>query len=404
LATLLHDAGKIEAGSDHSISGEQIARRIGERLALAGDRVERLGRLVRHHLVLPRAARLHDLSAPATIRQVMQEVHDVSTLKMLYLLALADTCAVGERSYSNLDLEAMKELYQRVLIAMTSEETAQVLTDSEKREQLVQRERARLRRQLRHPELDDATLHRLCDNLPASYILNTPLPTIATHLKFLDQLPDEKLIVDFYEDQRQSLTEMTVIACDDEKPGLLSKICGVVYAAGPEILTAHVFTLRGYSSPAAPSAEGCDIVLDRLHLAANGRALSEAAGARLAALLREVLLGHRSIEDVLQAAGKSTSLGLTPHRIAARNDLSDEHTVISVLCDSVPGLLYHVTRALAAIDLDIHTAKITSWGGRAEDAFYVTRRGLDGRSEKISDEAIGQTLGALREQLRKPAP
>ena len=45
---------------------------------------------------------------------------------MLYLLSLADTCAVGERSYSNLDLEAMKEFYERALIAMTSEETAQV--------------------------------------------------------------------------------------------------------------------------------------------------------------------------------------------------------------------------------------------------------------------------------------
>jgi UTP:GlnB (protein PII) uridylyltransferase len=196
----------------------------------------------------------------------------------------------------------------------------------------------------------------------------------------------------------------------------------VVYAAGPEILTAHVFTVRGRGSCpgakgeadgdevksddpllAARASDGCSIVLDRLHLSSNGRALSEAAGARLAAVLREVLLGQRSIEDVLQAAGKTTSLGITPHRIAARNDLSDEHTVISVLCDTVPGLLYHVTHALAAINLDIHTAKITSWGGRAEDAFYVTQRRPDGRSEKISDEAIGEILAALREKLRKPA-
>ena len=402
LGTLLHDVGKIETGSDHAVSGEQIAHRIGERLALSGDRIERLGLLVRRHLLLPRAARLRDLSAPATIREVIQGAGDVPTLKMLYLLSLADTCAVGERSYSNRDLEAMKELYERALIAMTNEETAQVLSDSEKREQLVQRERVRLRRQLRHLELDDATLHRLCDNLPASYILNTPLPTIATHLKFLDQLPEEKLIVDFYVDTRQAFTEMTVIAYDDEKPGLLSKICGVVYAASPDILTAHVFTVRGFSLPQPQTGEASNIVLDRLHLAANGRALSETAGARLAALLREVLLGHRSIEDVLQASGKNISLGITPHRIAARNDLSDEHTVISVLCDTVPGLLYHITHALAAIDLDIHTAKITSWGGRAEDAFYVTQRGADGRSEKISDEAIGATLAALGEKLRKP--
>jgi hypothetical protein len=49
---------------------------------------------------------------------------------------------------------------------------------------LVQQERERMRRDLRHLELDDATLQRLSDTLPASYVLNTPLPTMATHLKF----------------------------------------------------------------------------------------------------------------------------------------------------------------------------------------------------------------------------
>ena len=77
---------------------------------------------------------------------------------MLYLLSLADTCAVGERSYSSLDLQALKELYERALLAMTRAETAQVLSDGEKREQLVQLERERVRRDLRHLELDDVTL------------------------------------------------------------------------------------------------------------------------------------------------------------------------------------------------------------------------------------------------------
>jgi len=415
LGTLLHDVGKIEPGTEHSESGEQIARRIAARLDLGSERTERLAMLVRRHLLLPRVARLRDLAAPGTLREVMEHVHDVPMLKKLYLLSLADTRAVGERTYSNLDLQAMKELYQRTLIVMTGEQAAEVMSDTERREMVVQRERERLRREMRHLELDDATLQRLSDTLPAPYVLNTPLPTIATHLRLLDQLPQEQLIVDFIEDPRGGFTEMTVIAYDDETPGLLSKICGVVHAVGAEILAAQVHTLRAgsvdsdgeESAPAAP--EQRDIVLDRLHLAAGrgatsaARALSESRCSRLAAQLREVILGTQSVENVLVTSQKEIPTGVVPQRISARNDLSDEHTVISIVSDNVSGLLYHVTHALAHIGLDIHTAKVTTWGGRAEDAFYVTRRNPDGRDEKLEDDSIRTTLEALGEQLKKPA-
>lgn len=420
LATLLHDIGKGEPGTDHAVSGARIAQKIGARLGLDAERNRRLGILVRRHLLLPRAARLRDLNSPGTIREVIKHVGDVPTLKMLYLLSLADTCAVGERTYSRLDLEAMHELYERVLIAMTREETAEVLSDVEKREQMAQRERERLRRELRHLPFNDATLAKLTNGLPAGYVLNTPLPTIATHLKFLDQLPKEKLIVDFYADERGTSTEMTIVTYDDAEPGLLSKICGVVNAIGAEILTAHVFTLRHIDTKQRKTrevaAEGAkivtktrkprtparDIVLDRLHLVYKGRALPESRCARLAATLREVLVGRKSVEEVLKAAGKETTSSISPERIGARNDLSDEHTVITLVNDNIPGLLYRTTRVLASLGLDIHTAKITTWAGHAEDAFYVTRRRENGHGEKISDDDIRLVLEQLRGSLVKP--
>jgi [protein-PII] uridylyltransferase len=406
LATLLHDIGKIVPGTDHAVSGAKLAQKVGTRCGLDAERNRRLALLVRRHLLLPRAARLRDLNSPGTIREVIKHVGDVPTLKMLYLLSLADTCAVGERTYSRLDLEAMRELYERVLIAMTREETAEVLSDVEKREQMAQRERERLRRELRNLELDDATLTRLTDGLPASYVLNTPLPTVATHLKFLEQLPKEQLIVDFYHDQRSTYTEMAIVTYDDANPGLLSKICGAVNAVGAEILTAHVYTLQNFHDHDGGKVKHGeemprDIVLDRLHLVYKGRALPESRCARLAATLREIILGEKEIEEVLKGAGKEAAVGLAPDRIGARNDLSDEHTVITVVNDNVSGLLYYITRALAVLNLDIHTAKITTWAGRAEDAFYVTRRN-NGHGDKISDDDLKEVLDTLRQMLMKP--
>ena len=406
LATLLHDVGKIEPGTDHSISGERLGGKIAERLGLSPGRVATLKLLIHRHLLMPRIARLRDLGAAATIRRVIGHVRDVPTLKMLYLLSLADTCAVGERSYSHLDLGAMRELYEKCLLAMTRAENAEVLTDDEKREQLVQQERERMRRGLRHLELDDATLQRLSDTLPAAYVLNTPMPTMATHLKFLDQLPEEKLIVDFYPLQGRNFAEMTVVAYDDDRPGLLSKICGVVYAAGAEIVAANVYTLLGrdLNSKWAHSAPeyGRDVVLDRLHLISGGKSLTSAQTAKMAAMMREVLLEDKPIEEVLGSVGKKAAQSVTSSKISARNDLSDEHTVLTLVSDNVPGLLYHISRAFAALELDIHTAKVTTWGGQAEDAFYITKRTEDGGGIKLADEEIKPTLEALRRKLLKP--
>ena len=408
LATLLHDVGKIEPQTEHSISGERIARDIAARLGWNHERCERVALLVRWHLLLPRTSRLRDLSSPGTIRRVMQSVPDVSTLKMLYLLSLADTRAVGERTYSQLDLEAMRELYEKVLLAMTREETAETLTDGEKREQLAQREREALRREVRRYDvsLDESTLARLCEDLPASYVLNTPLPTIASHLQLLDQLPNEGLLIDFSDDERGLLTELTIVTCDDEQPGLLSKICGVMHALSVEILTAQVHTLRGLGKRNDVGCGAGDVVLDRLQLGVNGRALSEAKRARLASSLRAVLCDGKNVEELLRENGKAESQSVVPDRISARNDLSDEHTVITIVCDNVPGLMYFLTRGLSQIGLDIHTAKITSWSGRAEDAFYVTCRNIreenGGEDQKIKDESIGKALSLLRDKLQKP--
>jgi [protein-PII] uridylyltransferase len=413
LATLLHDVGKIESGSDHSISGERKVREMGVRLGMASERIDKMALLVRRHLLLPRVARLRDLSSPGTIREVIDHVGDVTTLKMLYLLSLADTRAVGERSYSNVELQAMEDLYERTLIAMTSQETAQNLSDSEMREQMIQRERGRLRREMRHLEFDDETLQSLCENLPASYVLNTPLPTVATHLKFLEQLPQEKVIIDFYQTPQDAFTEMTIVAYDDEDPGLLSKICGAVWAAGFEIHMAQVFTLRNQglrfgkrdeddNAKANARIDDNDIVLDLLHVGRDGRALSSTQSARLGAMLRDILVGEKSVESALKGAGKDVLASLSPQRISLRNDLSDEHSVLTIVNDNVPGLLYYMTRALAALKLDIHSAKITTWAGRAEDAFYVTRRGADNPDEKIEDDEIKDILEALRRKLQKP--
>jgi [protein-PII] uridylyltransferase len=81
-----------------------------------------------------------------------------------------------------------------------------------------------------------------------------------------------------------------------------------------------------------------------------------------------------------------------PARVAVDNSLSDTHTVVEVKAPDRVGLLYLLTRALAAEGLDIATAKIATDLDHALDAFYVT----DHAGRKVEDPS---DLARLRKAI-----
>ncbi|MFK4985410.1 hypothetical protein ACI4B7_26655, partial [Klebsiella pneumoniae] len=60
-----------------------------------------------------------------------------------------------------------------------------------------------------------------------------------------------------------------------------------------------------------------------------------------------------------------------PPRVLIDNKASTTHTVIEVNGRDRPGLLYDLTRALTNLSLQISSAKISTYGEKAIDVFYV---------------------------------
>jgi [protein-PII] uridylyltransferase len=60
-----------------------------------------------------------------------------------------------------------------------------------------------------------------------------------------------------------------------------------------------------------------------------------------------------------------------PPSVDVVQDASDAATVIEIRAHDRPGLLHRVGRALAAAEVDIRSAKVTTWGAEAVDVFYV---------------------------------
>jgi [protein-PII] uridylyltransferase len=86
------------------------------------------------------------------------------------------------------------------------------------------------------------------------------------------------------------------------------------------------------------------------------------------------------------------------------NKASARHTVIEVNGRDRPGLLYQVTLALTKQQLIIHRAKISTYGERAVDVFYVqTALGGKVESEAKLKRIREKLLEALEQPSSKPA-
>jgi [protein-PII] uridylyltransferase len=358
LAALLHDAGKMLPGREHSEAGMGLARVVAQRLGLSPEQREVLEVLVLQHLLLVRTARLQDLKYPGVIQSVVEKVPSVEALRHLYVFTYVDTRAVAEKNWTSMDYRDLEELYKKVHGVLSGE-------GAEARTQPVLEDRiGQIRRRLVALDgtLDENAVQKHCDAMPSSYVLNTPLDEIAFHIQLLNRLDSERVVLDIYNRPGDDYSELTICTYDEPQPGLLAKIAGVLYSCNADIHKAQVFTM-GKDHP---------IVLDTLWVRSLGTQLSENRAGRIQAALKDVLTQKLTLENLLKAAGKSPPRGIPLDSIDLRNDLSEEHTVVHVVARDLHGLLYLMTRAVSRAGLHIHSAKVATWAARAENNFYVT--------------------------------
>lgn len=113
LAALFHDIGKGYPG-DHSEAGVQLVERIGPRIGLSLDDTNLIGRLVRHHLLLPDVATRRDLDDPAVIGGVSTLLGSPDVLDLLAALTEADSIATGPTAWNEWKADLVGVLTDRV--------------------------------------------------------------------------------------------------------------------------------------------------------------------------------------------------------------------------------------------------------------------------------------------------
>lgn len=357
LAALLHDIGRIEPTRDHCEVGEEIALQVAKRLDMPQADAQEVSFLVRKHLLLERAATLRDVRDEVTLHHVAQEVGRVETLKRLYLLTCADIMAVGPGLWTDVRRDQLEDLYFRVLAHLLEEAP----TPRARKDIARLRERT-IEALLQGGRLPTEAVVRHCRLMPDDYILSTDPGMIGVHISLIQRLAEAPTIIDVYTAEGSRYTELTVVRHDDALPGLFSRLCAALYANDVDIHTANIYTRLGEHA----------IVVDSLWVSWQGQPLPSRRAEAICADLREVLDGGVHPEELLARKKRPRPTSLDIYRIESHNDWSDRTTGFEIAGRDQIGFLYCVTAALAQLGLNIVSAKVTTRGTVAEDAFYVT--------------------------------
>ncbi|MDR3518640.1 MAG: [protein-PII] uridylyltransferase [Azospirillaceae bacterium] len=376
-ALLLHDIAK-GRGGNHSVLGAKIAEHLCPRLGLSAEETETVSWLVRWHLIMSNAAFKRDLEDEKTIRDFVELVQSPERLRLLLVLTTADIRAVGPDRWNNWKATLLAELYHR------AEDLMSEVAHPARRQQRIQAAQNAVRALL--PNWTAAALDRHLALGYPSYWLSFDPETHARHARMLveAEATGAPLTIDTRIDHGRAVTEVTVYT--DDHPGLFSRLAGALALSGADIVDAKIFTMTNGMALDVFSIQG-----------ANGEPFDSSDKlAKLSVFMERTLAGQlRPMEELARrkiGMISRTHVFEVPPRVLIDNKASTTHTVIEVNGRDRPGLLYSLTQSLTNLSLQISSAKISTYGEKAIDVFYVK----DVFGMKINHEA---KLAQIRENL-----
>ena len=356
IALFIHDIAKGQP-EDHSIAGAAIARKLCPRFGLSLGETETVAWLVEEHLTMSMVAQSRDLNDRKTILDFAEKVQTLDRLKMLLVLTVCDIRAVGPGVWNGWKGQLLRTLFYETEIFLTggfSELPRKERTDHA---------RQTLANALTTWSVEERT--KLAALHYQNYLLTVSLDDQIRHAEFIrtEDKSGRKLDTMVKTHAFEGITEITVLAPDH--PRLLSIIAGACAAAGANIVDAQIFTtMDGRALDTILIFREFDMDEDETRRAKS-----------VSRMIEDGLSGKVRMPDMLAKRAKPRRGSLTfriEPRVDINNTLSNKFTVIEIEGLDRPGLLSEITASISALNLDIASAHVTTFGEKVIDVFYVT--------------------------------
>jgi len=378
LSLLLHDVGKGMPVESHVAGSLQALETAADRLKLTAEEKAEVHFLIEHHLDMSATVQRRDIFDPSAVSGFAAIVGTQERLQRLCLLTYADIHAVNPEALTPWKSEMLWQLFVA---------TSNYFSRTVDRDRLHVSDEALLLEQVRQqsPEASKAHLERFLEGFPRRYLAVHSPEEIALHFSLYQKLGEQPVQTDLKE--RKHAFELTLLS--EDRPALFAAISGALAAWGMNIVKADAF------------ANSAGVVLDTFHFVDLHRTLELNPGerARFQQGIADVVNGKQPLEPLLR--GRLAGAMAKPPKVTTRtsiqfdDDSSDHSTLMEVMTQDRPGLLYELGSALARQGCNIDVALIDTEGQKAIDVFYLTAQGakLTAQKQMLLREVLEATLG-----------
>ncbi|HHX8277152.1 TPA: bifunctional uridylyltransferase/uridylyl-removing protein GlnD [Vibrio diabolicus] len=381
IAAIFHDIGK-GRGGDHSVIGEGEAYDFCIEHGLSKPEAKLVAWLVRHHLLMSVTAQRRDIYDPDVITEFAKKVRDEESLDYLVCLTVADICATNPELWNAWKRTLLAELYYSTQRALRRglENPVDV------------RERIRHNQQmasamLRKEGFAAREIEVLWQRFKADYFLRHTHTQIAWHCEHLLRMEDPtKPLVLISKKATRGGTEVFVYTKD--QPALFATVVAELDRRNFNVHDAQIMT----------SKDG-HVIDTFMVLDQHGEAIDESRHAAVIKHLTHVLeagrptkIKTRRTPNKLQHFNVKTKVDFLPTK-------GKKHTLMEFVALDTPGLLAKVGRTFADLNINLHGAKITTIGERAEDLFILTSDAGGRLSEEQQDELRERLIEKLSDEV-----